>query len=664
MFCVQMLEMLRRNYHLNECTCDPDSTECRQFQNLITRHPCEVGDGAFINPTPDDTLITDDYSSYSSSLSEDEPGKQENTDVDMDPISKVIILVTKPNDVKSSSDSLASISSEVSYDSDFSSGSSFVSSALNMDDCWIEINRCRRDRSCDNALTTFEMACSCDVKQYFACVSDAPKCQEARDGLDAFNLVNCGCPETMKHKKRCQFVYDKLFNNPCIDGCQSNNVQSDTALNAKMLPYQDAINKCTESDDVCLDSLVAFSRECHNCSQAECQQATGDFIRHVDPIISHAVLFSDCKRAKNGDGCVDTTSERECGTIVSPVPNCLELPIRCGEILGCQVQFQNFQNHCDPNRCNQDVYSLCRTAYAALFETPIAIKCTCDPNAVDFSECRVFQRRVSENSCVDKSILYYQDPTLEERRDYEICTIRLGSEPKALRVKIGTFIRVPNSEGESSICQCRADRKLGYCHAIPAGQNLSCKETPSTVYNENDSTHRNGICACISGEFICSKPESELSDYQLNNGQTYLFIGYSSSELQYVSEFIGEQVPDAVFHKQLQQLLDNETKVSSKCTLVLIPITTRGNLLFRSVEEESDPNQTSVTCIGSMMHLASMINGRNMPLVTSPVLSVLKIASVDYLDTNSNNPQRLSRSSDSREIWLRIRMKALFSSSL
>ncbi|XP_033123980.1 GDNF family receptor alpha-like [Anneissia japonica] len=365
------------------------------------------------------------------------------------PDSVVIEADIAPTPMTKSVNEPYSFSSGLSYDSDISSGSSYKSSDYSLSDCWTEVNRCRRRDSggaCSKSFSTFEIACSCDEDEPFACASDAPKCQEARNLLEAFSLVNCDCPEDMRHRKRCLFVYDKLFNNPCVDGCKDYFVEPDSALNGRILPYQDAISKCTEAEEGgCIDYLVELSAACYsNCSQTKCQQATGDFVKHVDPLISQSILFTDCNGSNSGPDCVDTISKvhQKCAITVTPTPNCLELPIRCQGILGCRKKFQNFENQCDPNRCSQDVYKSCRASYTALLSTPIAINCTCNPDDVHFSQCRVFQRRVLENSCVDRSILSFQDPSFEKKKEHSKCTVKLDGDTSLLHIKMDTVIRV------------------------------------------------------------------------------------------------------------------------------------------------------------------------------------------------------------------------------
>ncbi|XP_033123981.1 uncharacterized protein LOC117122502 [Anneissia japonica] len=178
---------------------------------------------------------------------------------------------------------------------------------------------------------------------------------------------------------------------------------------------------------------------------------------------------------------------------------------------------------------------------------------------------------------------------------------------------------------------------------------------------ENGELQGNGICTCFAGDVICSKPRYGIDADQLDNGQVYLFIGYSVKEYQYINEYTGVQMSDAVFQKQLQTLLDEESQPTSKCKLVLVPLKTHGHLMFNSFEEGDDRKQKPVTCIGALMQLASMINGGMIQLFTSPVLSVLKVASVDHLDMNTNRPQSLTQSSD---IWeLRERLQSLYLSN-
>ncbi|XP_071511791.1 uncharacterized protein [Diadema antillarum] len=447
-----------------------------------------------------------------------------------------------------------------------------------------------------------------------------------------------------------------------------------------------ALTQCT-GNDRCRESLGDYLKRCRpddvtgHCNRESCRHVIRHFFSQVSPLYTHALVYCRCEKDDVKCEAVQDGLNPPCAVSETPTPDCQDLVERCNADASCRSAYANYKELCQPSAATETgckyPYGACRTARVAILGTIIASSCKCVSNSTD--TCRVHQNITFENRCFEKATKEYfssvpptdmveLSPTENDSSHDAVnitaipfaTTLCTTPEPEPVEEDVDppTYHRTPlphqyvdidvdvtreeNADAAVSttqhplqvddpeplsptcfsLCRC-LNGNLENCVSQPCQEPVSCTVN-HIEYNHGDlfSHPSRGYCVCVSGNVLCTARYTSASNTQNQLVFPSISIAVDSHMGYQLSSQLDEPTTDGIVIARLQIILDH--RFQSPCQLQLLENT--DNTLLISVyyvENQMD------SCYSQLYTLSNMINTKHPAIAYNPVLTTLKIATVE-----------------------------------
>ncbi|XP_072163244.1 uncharacterized protein [Diadema setosum] len=189
-------------------------------------------------------------------------------------------------------------------------------------------------------------------------------------------------------------------------------------------------------------------------------------------------------------------------------------------------------------------------------------------------------------------------------------------------VQSGSQVLEPLSPTCFSLCRC-LNGNLENCVSQPCQEPVSCTVN-HIEYNHGDlfSHPSRGYCVCVSGNVLCTARYTSASNTQNQLVFPSISIAVDSHMRYQLSSQLDEPTTDGIVIARLQIILDH--RFQSPCQLQLLE-NTDNTLLISVYYVESQMD----SCYSQLYTLSNMINTKHPAIAYNPVLTTLKIATVE-----------------------------------
>nr|XP_054768710.1 uncharacterized protein LOC129276349 [Lytechinus pictus] len=534
--------------------------------------------------------------------------------------------------------------------------------------CFKTLKACKEDTVCHQNLEHFYDACP--TRRHGTCrlssQAERVECTAAHGVLDS-KLLYCTCEE---NKTKCKRQRKRIQENPCViseptsadvtdptpheltvvetvkGGEEEELEQSDDecpvdetnlvigpsgGYNNGESTCKEALTECTRNE-MCRQDFSELITQCNPqeieeyCDRSACRSIVRKFFTDTSPIYTHGLVFCHCQEGDLPCATIQKGSNPTCARSGIENLDCLDVVEQCNEDSYCRSAYRNYLELCKPSDdesgCTYS-YGACRSARVAIIGTIMGSSCSCDSNNTD---CRYHMRMFFDNACYDlaaKGFYSSVAPTEPPELSAAVCIVNSSQNGVPYRVKPGSYALVSFDGRCYSLCVCVYNGNMENCVSQPCPEDAHCLVNNIEFKNNELFSHSSyGHCICLTGKVLCtSRHGTGSSGKQTQHVSPSISIAYDSVSLDHLNSQLDESIGDSSIISDLQTILDHQEPVP--CQLQLLEHT--DNTILISVYYTDNMN----SCFNQLYRLSNMINSKHPAITLNPVLSSLKIATVE-----------------------------------